>query len=297
MTTPTFNNEIMAAVPHPPEFPPAAKELPVQVIEPAAMVTVAFPDLKTLSDQELAEKIRAKDSELCELMEVTLTTVQQSVETVIATGNALLEARRRCSHGEWGPWQKQHLPGIPPSRISRYLAAAEEIPHVRNLDAIKTVRQLYIACGVIKTPERKQQTRSSKEGSVCKPGKKKSPKDDDKSSSRSAVTATNQQDDDGETPFHLADGTVLASDTFQEGWITPDWLTRKMQNIETLAKPTSSMEKQWCAQAQRIMKGLADVLNKELGTVPTNDGLHEAEDILTELMNFTVTHSSYKRAS
>ncbi len=114
-------------------------------------------DLSTLKDEELAKEIRVNDKEARDLAEIANNTVSQSLERVIIAGNALLAARGRCSHGEWGPWQKRYLPDIPPSRISRYIAVAKQISHVRNLDAIQSVRQLYLACGLIKEPDKSSQ--------------------------------------------------------------------------------------------------------------------------------------------
>ena len=248
-------------------------------------------DLTCLSDAQLCEKIRNSDRQATGMANIAQQAIKQSVGHVIEAGRALITAKARLQHGEWEAWLNSNLPEISRSSISRYMAAAERICHVTNFDEIKSVRQAYIACGILKEPP------AGKKKKSVKASNGKSPVNNGEASTRHAAPAKNEQYDDEAAPFLLADGTVLAPDAFHEGWITPDWLTRKMQNMETLSKPSSSMEKQWCAQSQRILKGLADVLNKELGTVPTNEGLHESEDILTELMNFTVTHSSYKRVS
>lgn len=73
-----------------------------------------------------------------------------ALEFALRAGHALLEARQRCKHGQWSAWLEKNAPSISPDQDSRYRALAERTPHVRNLDEIRTIREAYIACGIIK---------------------------------------------------------------------------------------------------------------------------------------------------
>ncbi|MEI8310962.1 MAG: DUF3102 domain-containing protein, partial [Verrucomicrobiota bacterium] len=78
--------------------------------------------------------------------------VENALAFVLEAGKALQAAKDKVHHGEWGSWLRQHVPALSHDRANRYMKAAREIPHVRNLDKIKTVRQLYISTGVVKEP-------------------------------------------------------------------------------------------------------------------------------------------------
>lgn len=78
--------------------------------------------------------------------------VENALAFVLEAGKALQAAKERVPHGQWGSWLLQHVPALSHDRANRYMKAAREIPHVRNLDKIKTVRQLYVCTGVLKEP-------------------------------------------------------------------------------------------------------------------------------------------------
>jgi len=80
--------------------------------------------------------------------------VENALAFVLEAGKALQAAKDKVHHGEWGSWLQQHVPALSHDRANRYMKAAREIPHVRNLDKIKTVRQLYISTGVVKEPSK-----------------------------------------------------------------------------------------------------------------------------------------------
>ena len=105
-----------------------------------------------LSDTALCEKIRNCDRQATGMASVAQQAIKQSLGHVIGAGSALIAAKARLQHGQWEAWLDSNLPEIPRSRISRYMAAAERISHVTNMDAIKSVRQLYLATGVIADP-------------------------------------------------------------------------------------------------------------------------------------------------
>jgi hypothetical protein len=79
-------------------------------------------------------------------------TATNAVAVVLQAGRALLAAKAKVSHGEWGTWLKHNVPALSHDRANRYMKVARQIPHVRNLKKIPTVNQLYLATGVIKAP-------------------------------------------------------------------------------------------------------------------------------------------------
>jgi hypothetical protein len=269
-------------------------------------------DLVKLSDAQLGEEIRRNDHFACTLAHTAQSAIKGLLEMVIVAAKALLEAKRRCAHGKWQEWQKVHLPEIPRSRISRYLAVAERISHVRNLNAIKSVRQLYIAVEIIKEPgkrERKPASAAAK-GKKCRSRQAASGDDPNspEASTEPVVPTANPTGDvaevgavrepqvnEDEIPFPLADGSELSSRNMMAGWISPKWVAGHLKTIESGTKPVTPMEKQWCAQQQRILIGLASVLNQEVGPAPSSEDMHNVENALTSLRNIAKTHTAYKR--
>ena len=81
---------------------------------------------------------------------------RHSLTYIIEAGKALWIAKGRVQPGQWESWTKSNLPHFSRSKISRYMAAAERICHVTNLNEIRTVRQAYLACGIITEPAEKK---------------------------------------------------------------------------------------------------------------------------------------------
>jgi len=79
-------------------------------------------------------------------------TATSALEFALEAGTALNAAKEKVPHGEWGAWLLRKVPGLSPDQACRYMRLAQEIPHVRNFASIQTVRQAYIATGVIKEP-------------------------------------------------------------------------------------------------------------------------------------------------
>jgi hypothetical protein len=112
-------------------------------------------DYVSIPLDELGGKIR----DLHELATVCANMVHkvalQSLESAWSAGRALIAAKEKVAHGEWTSWRTSNVPGLSEDQACRYMRLAKEIPHVRDLDGLKTVRQAYLACGVIKEPAKK----------------------------------------------------------------------------------------------------------------------------------------------
>ena len=117
--------------------------------------------LRNLQEQDLCTMIVDHDTNAKMMTNVICKASKTSVDCAIKAGMALLEAKRRVSHGEWGNWLKHHLPEIPRSRICRYMALAQRISHMRNLDEIQTLRQAYLLVGIVRGGRSKCQHRQS----------------------------------------------------------------------------------------------------------------------------------------
>src|SRR5262249_27309324 len=50
---------------------------------------------------------------------------RRGLEHYHRAGLKLLEAKKRCGHGNWLPWLKKHCPGIPERTARRYMRFAE----------------------------------------------------------------------------------------------------------------------------------------------------------------------------
>ena len=91
----------------------------------------------------------------------------------------------------------------------------------------------------------------------------------------------------------LADGSEVSSSVLTEGWIEPGWVFAKLGNTKTHAQVERPAQQQGCARAQRILIGLADTLNRQLGSAPSSEDLHHVDNALTELRSFTLAHRDY----
>lgn len=74
----------------------------IVVSEPSSLVTIAKPSAMT--DAQLIEAIYAAHAEAEQAAATALT-------KAMAAGDALIEAKHRCQHGEWGGWLAEHFSG------------------------------------------------------------------------------------------------------------------------------------------------------------------------------------------
>ena len=87
-----------------------------------------------------------------------------ALDLAIRAGATLNEAKSRCEHGQWGKWLKVHVPALSEDQACRYMKLARQIPHVRNLNEIATIRKAYLAAGVIT-----EQAKGGAAKRACKP--------------------------------------------------------------------------------------------------------------------------------
>ena len=93
------------------------------------------------------------------LIVATKVAAKGALQCALQAGGALLLAKDGVPHGEWMSWLRQNVQGLSSDQATRYMKLAREIPHVRNLDQLKTIRAAYIATGVVKESGKKGRKR------------------------------------------------------------------------------------------------------------------------------------------
>jgi len=109
-------------------------------------------DFSTLDDAQLCEMIATWHKSAVGMAAAASNAARAALELALRAGHALNEAKRRCGHGQWGDWLRQHVPDLAQDRANRYMRLASGIADVRNFDQIKTVRQAFLAVGIMKEP-------------------------------------------------------------------------------------------------------------------------------------------------
>jgi hypothetical protein len=72
-----------------------------------------------------------------------------ALHAAIHVGHFLAASRKKCSKGQWGAWRDRHLPGLSQATAYRYISLAKKFSHVGNHVAVQTLRQAYIAVGIL----------------------------------------------------------------------------------------------------------------------------------------------------
>ena len=130
---------------------------PAPVVEEGSVARVAAPvvlgnNYAGLTLDELGPAIERLHRGAEGFIRCTKAAAASALQCALEAGGALLLAKDKVPHGEWGAWLRQNIPGLSPDQATRYMKLAREIPHVRNFDHIGTIRQAYVAAGVIKRP-------------------------------------------------------------------------------------------------------------------------------------------------
>ena len=108
-------------------------------------------DYSALTLEELGATISTLHKDANYFVEFTRKVAACSVKKAVAAGAALLAAKSKVKHGEWGPWLQQHVPSLSQDTANRYMKLSKQITHVRNFDENVTLRQAFLLAGVIKT--------------------------------------------------------------------------------------------------------------------------------------------------
>ena len=105
----------------------------------------------------LTEQIREAFRDANRLATDARAVASEAVAKAIQCGQLLLQQKESLGHGSWLEWLDANLPEITDRTARRYMALAKRT-HVSDLNDTATVRQAYLATGIIPEPEEKTPT-------------------------------------------------------------------------------------------------------------------------------------------
>lgn len=133
-------------------------------------------DNETSSQLELsvAEQINSLHKQASEMAESAKGKINEAVALVVECGRLMREQKKRVGHGEWLPWLSKNCPDITERTAQKYMSLNRKIAAIapsEESDAantnygsyfdtakVKTIRQAYIAAGVLPEPSKSDAT-------------------------------------------------------------------------------------------------------------------------------------------
>ena len=111
-----------------------------------------------MTEQALAEAINAGCGEVESAVHTAYQHAANALTGALRTGALLGEVHRRGQNKGFGAWVTENCPKLPVSTAYRYKDLAKKFPHVRNGHEIVSLRQAYLAVGLIheKAPEKEK---------------------------------------------------------------------------------------------------------------------------------------------
>jgi len=103
----------------------------------------------------LAPQIQEAYRECEHLVSQTREFATKAVAKAIECGQLLIQQKESLGHGSWLEWLDANVPEITDRTARRYMALANRT-HVSDLNDTTTVRQAYLATGIIPQPEDKK---------------------------------------------------------------------------------------------------------------------------------------------
>ncbi len=123
---------------------------PAEAPPEAVSVDLHQENYESMSLEQLAKEIHKNHKDAVEFAEIAKNTVKSTIQKVVAVGNALIAAKAKLRHGQWTEWREQNVNTLSEDQANRYIRLAKQIPHMRNLNELASVRQAYLAAGIIK---------------------------------------------------------------------------------------------------------------------------------------------------
>lgn len=117
--------------------PQPESAITLEVIEPSTVVSIDLSAAINVAFEE-AHGIAADATERA----------KQAIAKAIECGGLLLRQKASLPHGAWLPWLAAHCPQISARTARRYMRLADRT-HVADLDDAKSLRQAYLATGVL----------------------------------------------------------------------------------------------------------------------------------------------------
>lgn len=114
----------------------------------------------------LATEIKAARAEALSLADQTKATASNAIKAAIRCGQLLITAKEQVPYGGWMMWVEEHC-GCGTTEASKYMRLAN-FANDKNLEDHASLRQAYIAAGILPDPQQIQQ--QSRDGDVAKRG-------------------------------------------------------------------------------------------------------------------------------
>jgi hypothetical protein len=116
------------------------------------------PGLAKMELDELAGKISSRLAKIESAIFSVKKHAELALRAAIETGHYLEESARKSKKGEWGAWLVKHCPGLARSTAHKYRTLARNVSHVRHGVPMQTLRQAYIAVGLVPRPSQESKT-------------------------------------------------------------------------------------------------------------------------------------------
>jgi len=100
-------------------------------------------------DKALVKQLKPLAKSIVETAGKVLHTAEEMLERAKECGKLLLEAKESIPHGQFIPWMEENCASVSVATAQRYMKLSKEIPK-NGMCGFKTIRQAYLACGVIK---------------------------------------------------------------------------------------------------------------------------------------------------
>lgn len=107
--------------------------------------------LDEMSLDALAKKIKAGVAKIDRELSTARKYAEEALRAAIETGHYLIAAQEKCEREKtkWGAWRRENCPSLSQATAYRYMDLARKFSHVRSGKTIKTLRQAYLAVGLV----------------------------------------------------------------------------------------------------------------------------------------------------
>ena len=137
--------------------------MPPEVRKQLDSVEKLLGKAETLTDPAILKSIRDYASQAERHRGVAVQAGASAIVFAWACGNLLKAAKKKLGHGSFGTWWKENLSKLISKRTAaRYMQLAERCSDLRGLlEWSPSLRQAYIECGILPTPEKQAGDRDS----------------------------------------------------------------------------------------------------------------------------------------
>jgi len=105
--------------------------------------------LEAMPDVALAMHINTRLPKIESAVTQAREHASNALNAAVEIGHYLNEARRRAGKGHWLDWLEKNCPDLSQPTAYRYMGLARKLSHVINGKNGMTIRQAYLACGIL----------------------------------------------------------------------------------------------------------------------------------------------------